>query len=174
MKILGVNISSDQTMIVQVESIRAKYRARMWVLRHLGHHGFSAADLLKVYKSSILPCHDYCSVVYHSSLTSTQSEQLERLQAQALKCIYGYDYSYRALLEMSGLTTLKTRQENRCLKFAEKCLANDRLKDWFPTNDNPRAVRDRPKFKEFPARTCRLANLPLYHLRKKLNSIYRQ
>ena len=174
MKILGFSFSSDPTMSAQVESIRAKYRARMWVLRYLAHHGFTAADLLKVYKSSILPCHDYCSVVYHSSLTSTQSDQLERHQAQALKCIYGYDYSYRALLEMSGLTTLKTRRENRCLKFAEKCLTNDRLKGWFPTLENPRAVRDRPKFKEFPARTTRLMNSPLYHMRKKLNSVYRQ
>ena len=174
MKILGVHFSSDPDMAAQVESIKSKFRTRMWILRHLGHHGFDADDLLKVYKSVILPCHDYCSVVYHSSLTNTQSDALERLQAQALKCIYGYDYSYRALLEMSRLTSLSTRRENRCTKFAEKCLSNDRLKSWFPLQENPRAVRSRNKFKEFGAKTNRLLNSPLYHLRRRLNAVHRQ
>ena len=122
----------------------------------------------------ILPCHDYCSVVYHSSLTATQTNTLERHQAQALKCIYGYEYSYRALLEMSGLPTLQTRRENRCLKFAEKCLTNECLKRWFPLQENVRAVRDRNKFKQFPAKTSRLMNSPVFHMRQKLNAVYRQ
>ena len=89
MKILGVHFSDSPDMSAQVQSIERKFVSLMWVLRHLGHRGFSAADLLKVYSSVILPCHDYCLVVYHLSLTTTQSDQLERLQAQALKCIYG-------------------------------------------------------------------------------------
>ena len=174
MKILGMHFSSDPDMSAQVESIRLKFRSRMWVLRHLGHHGFDAGDLLQVYKAMILPCHDYCSVVFHSSLTATQTAALERLQSQALKCIYGYEYSYRSLLQMSGLTTLQTRRENRCLRFAEKCIRNDRLKAWFPLQETTRAVRSRGNYKEFGAKTNRLMNSPLYHMRKKLNGVYRQ
>lgn len=113
MKILGMHFSSDPDMSAHVATIRKKYRCRMWILRHLGHRGFSAGDLLQVYKSMILPCHDYCSVVFYSSLNITQTSLLERLQSQALKCIYGYNYSYRELLELSGLISLSTRRENR-------------------------------------------------------------
>ena len=169
MKILGVLFSSSPDMSSHVANIRKKFRSRMWVLRHLGHRGFSSADLLRVYKSTIVPIHDYCSVVYHSSLTQHQSDVLERLQAQALKCIYGYDYSYRALLQMTGLSTLKVRRENRCDKFTLKCSVDRRFSGWFPLNPNPRDVRQRPMYKEYRARTNRLYNSPLFDLRRRLN-----
>ena len=133
----------------------------MWILRHLAHRGLVASDLLRVYQSVILPCHDYCRVVFHSSLTALQANSLERLQSQALKCIFGYQYSYRALLEMSGLTTLATRREHRCVKFASKTAANPRFAHWFPRAEQPRTLRCRPPFQEFRAKTSKLYNSPL-------------
>ena len=174
MKMLGVQFSNNPDMTAHVSEIRRKFRTRMWTLRHLGHRGFSTADLLKVYLSTIVPCHDYCSVVFHSSLTKQQSNSIERLQAQALKCIYGYDYSYRALLEMTGLPTLEARREARCDRFALKCAASDKFVNWFPLERNPRPVRDRNLYKEFRARTVRLMNSPLFDLRRRLNRIHRQ
>ena len=171
MKILGFHLSSSPDMTAQVESIKRKYRSRIWILRHLSYSGLSNADLLRVYRSVILPCHDYCCVVFHSSLTATQSNQLERLQSQALKCIYGYEHSYRALLELSGLSTLKVRRENRCDKFALKTQASARYKHWFPMQEQRRALRARPPFQELPARTSRLYNSPLYDLRRRLNRL---
>ena len=104
MKILGVHFSSEPGMAAQVADIRRKFTARIWALRHLGRMGMSKPDLLRVYKSTILPMHDYCSTVYNSSLTLTQSGQLERLQAMALKAIYDFDHSYCSLLSISGLS----------------------------------------------------------------------
>ena len=98
-------------MAAQIEEIRKGYVARIWTLRHLGHRGLSKPDLLKVYKSILLPIHDYCSCVYNSSLTQTQANALERLQAQALKAIYGYEHLYRSLLHLTGLQTLKDRRD---------------------------------------------------------------
>ena len=142
MKVLGFHFSSDPDMSAQVASIRKKIRARTWALTHLGHCGFSKADLLEVFRSSILPVHDYCSCVFNSSLTGTQSDSLERLQANALKAIYGYQYSYRSLLLMSGLKTLKERRDDRDLKFARKCLESEKYKTWFPLNPVGRATRN--------------------------------
>ena len=173
MKILGVQFSSRPDMSAQVADIKRKFASRMWVLRHLAHRGFTTPDLLAVYKSILLPCHDYCSVVYHSSLTGHQNAVLERLQAQALKCIYGYQYSYRELLEVTGLKTLKERRENRCLKFALKSLENPNLAGWFPINNN-RNGRHSHVYQEFFAKTSRLQNSPLYDLRRRLNSLPRQ
>ena len=173
MRVLGFHFSSRPDMSEQVGEIRRKFVSRMWILRHLGHRGFNSSDLTKVYKSIILPVHDYCSVVYHSSLTNFQSEKLERLQAQALKCIYGYQYSYRELLELTGLQTLRERREARCLKFALKSVANPNLAGWFPLNNNPRQLRHVNRYQEFGAKTTRLQRSPLYDLRRRLNRLVR-
>ena len=69
LKILGVHFSSRPNMSAQLEAIYKKSSARIWMLSHLHHNGFTHEELLKVHKSIILPCHDYCSSVYHSSLT---------------------------------------------------------------------------------------------------------
>ena len=121
---------------LQVKDIRRKYLARIWTLRHLGHRGFEEQELVKVYRSVILPVHDYCS-----SLTLTQATVLERLQAQSLKLIYGYHHSYASLRQMTGLDTLQERRDKRDLKFAQKCLASDRYKAWFSLNPIERITR---------------------------------
>ena len=51
-------------MAAQVQAICKKFRARIRILRHLHHNGFTEEELLKVYRSIILPCHDYCSTVF--------------------------------------------------------------------------------------------------------------
>lgn len=124
MKILGFHFSEDADMAAQVAAIRRKFVSRVWILRNLRSRGFSTEYLLKLYKSVIQPVHNYCSCVYNSSLTITQSGVLERLQAQALKAIYGYENLYRSLLELSGLQRLKYGRDERSDKFATKCLAS--------------------------------------------------
>ena len=169
LKILGLHFSSKPDMSAQVEAICRKFRSRVWILRHLHHNGFSEEELLRVYKSVILPCHDYCSTVFHSSLTLSQTVILERLQAKALKAIYGYEPSYRVLMEKSGLTTLRARRESRELVFARKCMASRRFSRWLPANDCPRETRSQAGVKEYFARCVRCYNSPLYSMRRRLN-----
>ena len=168
-KILGLNFSSRPDMSEQVDAICKKFRARIWTLRHLHHNGFSQQDLLKVYKSTILPCHDYCSNVFHSSLTLSQTVALERLQSKALKAIYGFDPSYTELMQKSGLTTLRARRQQRELAFARKCAASDRFGGWFPLRENARETRGGLVYEEKFARTHRCYNSPLFSMRRRLN-----
>ena len=172
-KILGFNYSSSPDMLVQVEEIRKRSRARIWTLRHLGHRGLDKQDLLKVYKSILLPIHDYCSCVYSSSLTQTQVNGLERLQAQALKAIYGFEHSYRSLLQQTGLNTLKEQRDQRSDKFVAKCILNPKYRAWFQPNDQTRQTRNSLPFKEAHARTNRLYNSPLFYMRRRLNAAAR-
>ena len=169
LKILGMHFSSRPDMGAQVESICRKFRARIWTLRHLHHRGFSEDDLVKVYKSTILPCHDYCSSVFHSSLTLSQTIVLERLQAKALKAIYGYDPSYKDLMERAGLTTLRARREARELSFARKCASSERFSRWFPTRTMVRETRECQTFEEKFSRTHRCYNSPVFSMRRRLN-----
>ena len=168
MKILGFYFSSKPDMSAQVEAIQRKFRTRLWILRHLRHRGFSNADLLQVYRSIILPVHDYCSCVYNSSITFTQSQALERLQRMALKSIYGYEVSYAALLQLTGLSTLKDRRDRRSDNLAAKCIRG-RFSYWFPPNDRPRRTRHHQPYMETFARTERLRNSPIYTMRRRLN-----
>ena len=82
LKILCFYFSAYPCMDVQVESINKKFQTCLWTLQ---------PDLLQVYKSIILPNHDFCSCLYNSS-TISQSGSLERLQAQALKAIFGPNF----------------------------------------------------------------------------------
>ena len=169
MKVLGVHFSSEPGMAAQVADIKRKFTSRIWALRHLGRLGMSKNDLLSVYKSTILPTHDYCSTVFNSSLTLTQSGQLERLQAMALKAIYGFDHSYRSLLSISGLSLLKARRDERGDRFATRCLTNPRFAAWFPAQPHARVTRRPLAFMEERARTSRLYSSPIFHLRRRLN-----
>lgn len=94
MNILGFHLSASPDMSAQVESIKRKFMVRIWILRHLYVAGFSQEDLLHICMTVILPVHNYCSAVYRLSLKKIQTSALERLQAQALKAIFGYEHPY--------------------------------------------------------------------------------
>ena len=174
MKILGVHFTNKPDVSAQVDAICRKFRSRVWMLRHLHHNGFDQNELLTVYKSCILPIHDYCSTVYNSSLTLSQSIVLERLQAKALKAIYGYDPSYRQLMELADLTTLRARRDSRELAFARKCAASQRFAHWFPIHQQVRETRSSQRYVEKFARCCRCYNSPIYSMRRRLNEDLRK
>ena len=93
-------------------------------LRHLKLAGFSEPELATMYRTVIRPILDYCAVVYHPLLTDEQGQQVERIQAQALKNIYGYTDSYATMREKAGVSTHRQRRIELCDKFAAKAAAN--------------------------------------------------
>ena len=143
-------------------------RDRYWVLRHLRRAGFNEGELARVYTTVVRSVLDYCAVVYHPMLTDEQDQELERLQAQALKCIYGYKDSYATMREKAGVTTHRARRIMLCDKFANKALCNPRFESWFPLR-NARSGRRKEEYQELQARTDRLFNSPLYYYRRRLN-----
>ena len=83
--------------------------------------------------------------------------------------MYGYNKPYDQLLVESGLTTLKARREATVMKFVKKCLDNPIYAGWFPRNQNPTSERHPKIYKEEFARTDRLYNSPIFHMRRVLN-----
>ena len=102
--------------------MKKTFRGRYWLLIHMRHHYYSEAELVLAYKSLVRPIAEYCSVVYHSMLTDKMDEEVERLQATALRIIYGYGVLYVKMREMSGLETLRQRRIDAADKFARNCL----------------------------------------------------
>ena len=65
-------------------------------------------------------------------LTDEQDQKIERLQASALRCIYGYDTSYARMRELAAVETLRERRITASDKFASKCLGSAHFSEWFP------------------------------------------
>ena len=110
--------------------------SRLSMITKLKYVGVSLEDLIDVYILYIRSITEYCSVVYHSSITQEESNKIERIQKICLKVILGDMYiSYESALEMCGLNTLRERRETRCLDFALKCVKHSKNKRLFPLND---------------------------------------
>jgi hypothetical protein len=168
LKVVGFNFDSRPDASFHVEQTVSKVRRRYWVIRHLQRLGFDKADLVKVYTSILRSAIEFCSVVYGPLLTKDQEEDIERLQSQSLKIIYGFDKPYREILEETGLQTLKERRAAAVLKFAQKSLEG-KYAHWFPLNEPKRATRHALTYREEYARCERLRKTPIYHMRRVLN-----
>ena len=141
LKVLGWHFSTRPTVHAHIDIVKRRFRERYWTLRHLRHNGFSQEDLIKVYKTVLRPVAEYMLEVFHSMLTDSQDEALERLQTHALKCIFGLGISGRKMRDMAGLETLRERRIAQCDRFAAKYANGDRFSDWFPLNHDRRSAR---------------------------------
>ena len=168
MRVLGFNFSTKPTMHAHVDSILVKMRQKYWVLRHLKKLGFNPDELVRVYRSLILPVADYCDVVYHSLLTDEHDEALERAQVGALRTIFDYKQSGRKLRELAGVSTLRSRRIEHVDKFAQKC-TQSQFSHWFPKNEVRENRRNNEQYVEYYARCDRLKNSPLFFMRRRLN-----
>ena len=111
-------------------------------------------------------------MVWHSSLTEQNRNDLERVQKSALKVILGEKYqSYnKALIELN-LETLEERRNTLCLKFAQKCLTNEKNQQMFPLSKKIHSMETR-KPEEFEvqyAKTDRLKNCAKIYMQNLLN-----
>ena len=174
-KILGFWFDGKPSVGYHVERMLAKTRSRLWPLRRLKKSGLPETDLLRIYKSMIRSLLDYTVPTYHPQLTGQMSNDIEGLQARAMKIVFGNDVSYRTVLEHGMIETHRERREKIVLKFAQKNLTSDRFgREWFPENE--RAVydfRERNDYLEEMARTNRLYKNPIYHMRRALNQASR-
>jgi hypothetical protein len=170
MKILGFQFVAAPGVKGHVELLKEKYRKRAWVVRHLKRAGVSKEDLVKIYCSLVRSIFDYSSSAYHTLLTDTEAEVIERMQRMTLKTIFGHQISYQNALEEAGLTTLSERREKAFEKFCLKLSESNLYEDWLPENEfihyDLRVV-----YKEKFARTEKLYKSPLYAIRRKLNEI---
>ena len=111
-------------------------------------------------------------MVFHSSLTSEQSNKLETIQRTCLKVILGEMYvDYSSALEMCGLDTLYNRREKRCLDFALKSSKHPRMCRMFPRNevDHEHSIRKPETFKVNFARTEKYKKSAIPYCQRLLN-----
>ena len=120
------------------------------MLTKLRYAGETIENLIHIYKQFIRSKLEYCMVAMHSSLTAQQANSLERCQAVCLRIILQESYiSYEAAMEMTGLSTLFSRRQKRCLDFSLKCIKHKQNSRFFPRNpniQNEMEIRNREQF----------------------------
>ena len=115
---------------------------------------------------------EYASTVWHSSLTVSNRDDIERIQKSALKVIFKDEYQgYEKSLKILKMESLYARRERLSLKFAKKCLNQEKISNLFPKNMSQTAKNLRNKEVYHVNRACteRYRNSAIPFLQRKLN-----
>ena len=110
--------------------------------------------------------------MWHSSLTEQNKSDLERVQKSALKVILGQKYeTYKKALSDLDLETLEERREFLCLRFAQKCIKNEKAKSIFPLKKklHEMTIRKEDKYEVQNANTDRLKKFAVIYMQNLLN-----
>ena len=95
----------------------------MEILRRVSSFGAPVEDLKDIYILFVRSLLEQSAVVWHSSLTKENEQDLERVQKNALRIILKNNYqTYKKALIRLGMETLNERRQKLCLNFAQKCL----------------------------------------------------
>ena len=172
---LGVWITEDLKWNKHIREMCKKAYSRIKMLTKLKYIGTHTEDLLHIYCMHIRSYTEYCSTVFHSSLTEDLTRKIESIQKTCLRVILGEMYiSYEAALEMCGLESLHNRREKRSLVFAPKCEKHQTNSSMFPRNpsDDTHPVRNRERFLVNFARTETYKKSAIPVLQRRLNDYY--
>ena len=134
-KLLGTIISDDLRWNKNTDNIVKETNKRMQLLHKASKFTNNTRDLKQIYMLQIRSKLDQSAVVWHTSLSKKNRNDLERVQKSAVRCILKESYKgYEDALEKLGLVTLNERRDQMCLKFAKQCLKLDKMKSFFPRN----------------------------------------
>ena len=134
----SVWLQDDLNWDLNVKQICMKIFSRISIIGKLKFAGIQNDDLLTIDKLFIRSVAEYCSVVFHTSLTQNQIRKFELTKEIALKIILDDKYSdYQTALEHCSLETLSERRQKRMLSFALTCSKEKFNSKLLPKNTKP-------------------------------------
>ena len=165
-------ITSDMKWNKNTERIVKNANSKMRMLHIASKFIRNRNDLLHIYKTFIRSRLKYSCVLWHSSLSKTNENDIERVQKAALKVILKKDYGcYENALKLLDIESLFDRRSRLCLKFAKKCLKLENFKKLFPYNETKHKMKKRifEKYLVQNVSTERHKNSAINAMRKMLN-----
>ena len=171
-KLLGTIITDQLCWDRNTEELTKKGYKRMQLLNCVSTFTKNRADLKNIYLTFIRSVVEQSAVVWHSSLTKRNRKDLERIQKVAVRIIMGKSFTnYKEGLKELKLDTLEKRRTILSLRFAKKCLKNEKLKTLFPLNKSKHNMkkRNKRKYQTRKIRTKRLENSAIPYMTKLLN-----
>jgi len=156
-KLLGVIMSNDLRWEGHIQYVIAKASKRIYFLRLLLRAGVHADDIVGVYTSIVRSVLEYASELWHTGLTRTQCDALERVQRRVLRLVLP-ELSYMKALATTGLQTLQERRDAACRKlFKEIQEIKHPLRHLLPPGGT--TVRSLRSKRQFPLPKCKTNRL---------------
>ena len=164
--LLGLTITNNCRWNANTKNIVKKGNSRLWFLRRLKLLGGSEDTLLDIYKLFCRSVLEYGAPVWTCSLSPGNKRDIERIQKNAFRIIFGCK-DYVDCLEEEEEDTLEVRREKLCMNFAESCLKDEKFSNWFSKGV---CTRKKTNFIEPDAKTKRYRNSAIPYLTRLLNS----
>ena len=92
-KLLGLVVSSDCRWEKNTKNVVQRGQSRLWFLRRLKLLGASSTTLVDIYKLFCRSVLEYCAPVWAGSITKKNTQNIERVQKNAFKIIFGSHYT---------------------------------------------------------------------------------
>ena len=141
-KLLGTIVTDQLKWNENTKYIVRKANQKMNLLHKFSKFTRNKSHIMHIFKSQVRSVLEYCSTVWHSSLTKSDSKDIERIQKAAVKLIMGDKYEgYSRSLKFLNLDTLHERREKSALKFAKKSVMNESFANFFPKHPEGHTMR---------------------------------
>ena len=113
-------------------NIIKKVNKRMLLLKKIHNFGASPEDMVQLWKIYCRSVLEQSSVVWYSSLTQQNKNDLERTQKSFAKLVMKNKYvNYNAALEALNLESLEDRRQELALRWARNCTKNQKFQNLF-------------------------------------------
>ena len=126
--------------------------------------------MIDVYKKEVRSLLEIAVPAWHSGLTDSQSQEIERVQKVAMSILLGKWLPSEQARQILDLEPLATRRENICKRFAKKTL-NSRHSDIFERKPESHShnLRFKEPFVQAKCNTQRFYDSPVNFMTRILN-----
>ena len=172
MKILGTTINNRLDWNENCKILISKVNKRMVFLRKILSFGANQSEMVQLWKTYCRSVLEQSAVLWQGGLTKENREDLERTQKSFTKLILKNRYqTYQKSLSELNLTSLDSRRDQLCLKWALNCRKNEKTRHIFPLNDRKHNhhLRKIQKYFVQNANAERLKKSPIIYMQNLLN-----
>ena len=176
-KLLGTVITNDLKWEENTALIEKKANTRMQLLRKCATFTTNQEELKNIYILFVRSILEQSCVVWHSSLTIEDSNDLERVQKSAIKIILKEEYEeYEPGLQKLNIQSLHERRITLCENFAINTSKHETLHTMFPRNENKATLepRNTESFKVNMALTERYKKSSIPYMQRMLNNLEKE
>ena len=171
-KILGVTVNNQLDWTENTAVLVKKVNQGMQLLRAVWGFGSSIKEMVHLWKLFCRSVLEQSCVVWGSSLTQENQDELERTQKSFAKLVLRDKYTnYETALINLDLEDLGVRRHNLMLKFAKDGIETGILKKYFPERNTVHnmELRHPDKYRTTKVHTERLKNSSIPFMQRQLN-----
>ena len=172
MKLLGCQINNTLSWDANCDMLIKKVNMRMQLLRSVWSFGSNIPEMKHLWITYCRSVLEQSCVLWHSTLTKKNSDDLERCQKTFAKLLLGKKYTtYSDALLKIDLISLSERRRMLNLQWAKCGIQNNTLNDLFPLNNKIHKMdtRSEEKYKVQHFKTERTKRSSVVFMRHLLN-----